>query len=124
MAISRPKESLLNIVPGTEFDDRANEIIASWDSWKAQQRSAQERERVAEANAVWRQAVEDYHAMGARLAKLRATTMDGVIAKLLAAAPHVTQDDLEDPTSSDAVLASAALDAQSLANVRIGEART
>ena len=40
--------------------------------------------------------------------------MAGVIAKLLAAAPHVTEDDLEDPTSSAAVLASAALDGLAL----------
>jgi hypothetical protein len=99
------------------YDDRTAEIIASWDSWQAECEAAKEREGVARAEAVWSQAVEDYHAMGARVAKLRATTMAGVIAKLLAAAPHVTEDDLEDPTSSNAVLASAALDAQSLANV-------
>jgi hypothetical protein len=69
------------------------------------------------------QAVDDYHAMGARVAKLRATTMAGVIAKLLAAAPHVTEDELKDNAHS-AVLAGAALDARALANVRIGEART
>jgi hypothetical protein len=60
--------------------------------------------------------------MGARVAKLRATTMAGVIAKLLAAAPHVTEDELKDDAHS-AVLAGAALDARVLANVQIGEAR-
>jgi hypothetical protein len=52
--------------------------------------------------------------MGARVAKLRATAMAGVIAKLLAAGPHVTEDELEDGAHS-AVLAGAALDAQALA---------
>jgi hypothetical protein len=61
--------------------DRADEIIASWDNWQAEQKAAQERECVAEAKAVWGQEVEDYHAMGVRVAKLRATTMAGVIAK-------------------------------------------
>jgi hypothetical protein len=122
MAIPRPNgPSELNVVPGTEFDDRANEIIASWDSWQAEQRAAREREGTAEAKALWNQAVEDYHAMGSRVAKLQAKTMAGVIAKLLAAAPHVTEDDLEDPTSSGAVLASAALDGLAL-NAR-GEGR-
>ena len=77
----------------------------------AEQKAAQERERVAEAKAVWGQAIDDYHATGACVAKLRATTMAGVIAKLLAAAPHVTE--LEDDAHS-AVLAGAALDAQAL----------
>ena len=60
--------------------------------------------------------------MGARVAKLRATTMAGVIAKLLAAGPHVTEDDLADDAHS-AVIAGAALDAQALAQEK-GEART
>jgi hypothetical protein len=102
--------------------DRVDEIIAAWDSWQAEQKAAQERECVAEARAVREQAVEDYHAMGARVAKLRATTMAGVVAKLLAAAPHVTEDDLEDDAQS-AILAGAALDAQALA-LKAGEART
>src|SRR3984957_16992064 len=103
--------------------DRVDEIIGSWDGWQAEQKAAKERECVAEARAVWEQAVEDYHAMGARVAKLRATTMAGVIAKLLAAAPHVTDDELEDDAHS-AVLAGATLDALALANVRFGEAST
>jgi hypothetical protein len=49
--------------------------------------------------------------------------MAGVIAKLLAAAPPVTEDELKDDAHS-AVLAGAALDARALANVQIGEART
>jgi hypothetical protein len=49
--------------------------------------------------------------------------MAGVIAKLPAAAPHVTDDELEDDAHS-AVLAGATLDALALANVRIGEAST
>lgn len=47
--------------------------------------------------------------------------MAGVIAKLLAAGPHVTEDELEDGAHS-AVLAGAALDAQALAQ-KAGEAR-
>jgi hypothetical protein len=38
------------------YDDRAAEIIASWDSWQAEQKAAKEREGVAEADALWAQA--------------------------------------------------------------------
>ena len=47
--------------------------------------------------------------------------MAGVIAKLLAAGPHVTEDQLEGDAHS-VVLAGAALDAQALAQ-KAGEAR-
>jgi hypothetical protein len=104
------------------WGDRVAEIIASWDSWQAEQKAAKEREGVTEAEALWSQAVDNYHAMGHRLAALQAKTMAGVIAKLLAAAPHVTEDDLESPTSSAAVLASAALNAQAI--IADKEART
>jgi hypothetical protein len=100
--------------PTSEFYDRANEIIASWDNWETEQKAAKEREGVADACALWEQAVENYHAIGHRVARQQAKTMGDVIAKLLAAAPHLTEDDLEDPTSSAAVLASAALDGLAL----------
>jgi hypothetical protein len=58
--------------------DRADEIMASWGSWQAEQKAAQERECVAEAKAVWGQAVDDYHAMGARVAKLRSSRPDAI----------------------------------------------
>jgi hypothetical protein len=105
------------------YDDRAAEIIASWDSWQAEQKAANEREGVAEADALWSQAVENYHAMGHRLAKLQAKTMVGVIAKLLAAASRVTEDELDDDAHFS-VLAGAALDAQVLMNARGEDART
>ncbi len=112
---SRPKGSFPhNILPASEFDDRANEIIASWDSWQSEWEAAREREGVAGAKALWRQAVENYHAMGHRVAKLQAKTMAGVIAKVLAAASHVTEDELEEDAHS-AVLAGAAMDAAALA---------
>jgi hypothetical protein len=62
----------------------------------------------------WSQAVKSYHAIGRQVAKLPAKTMAGVIAKLLAAASNVTEDDLEGDAHS-AILAGAALDAQALA---------
>ena len=120
LPISRPAESLHRIVPGTVFDGRANEIIVAWDNWQAEQKSAKEREGCAAAAYLWSQAVENYHAIGNRVAQLQAKTMAGVIAKLLAAASNVTEDDLEDDNNSHAaVLAGAALDAR-----RIEEARS
>jgi hypothetical protein len=106
------------------YDDRLAEIIASWDNWQPEREAAKAREGVADADDLWRQAVENYHAIGNRVAKLQAKTMAGVVAKLLAAAPHVTEDDLEDPTSSAAVLAGAALDALSLVNAPVAEPHT
>ena len=86
-------------------------------------KAAKERDGVAEADPLWAQAVENYHAMGHRLAKLQAKTIVGVIAKLLAAAPRGTEDELEDNAHSS-VLAGAALDAQLLMNSRSQEARS
>ena len=119
----RPNHPALpgNVLPGSEFDDRAREIIASWDSWQAEQRVAEDREGVLDASDLHEQAVENYKAMGHRVAKLQAKTMAGVVAKLLAAATEVTEDDLEGDADF-AILAGAALDALALANVRGEEA--
>ena len=109
--LSRPKGPFPHqILPSSEMDDRANEIITSWDNWQAEQKAAQEREGVAEAEAeaLWDRAVKDYHATGRRVAKLQAKTMASVIAKLLAAAPYRITDDLEGVAHS-AVFAGAAL---------------
>jgi hypothetical protein len=119
LPISRPAESLHRIVPGTVFDGRANEIIVAWDNWQAEQKSANEREGCAAAAYLWSQAVENYHAIGNRVAQLQARTMAGVIAKLLAAASTVTEDDLENDNNSHvAVLAGAALDARRIEKAR------
>jgi hypothetical protein len=106
-------------------DDRAEEIVAAWDRWRPDLKAAKEREGVATADALWGQAIEDYHASGNRLARYRAKTMAGIIAKLLAAVHAVTEDDLEDDNNSyAAVLAGAALDAQALLNPRGEEVRS
>jgi hypothetical protein len=110
----------LKMIPGTDFDARANEIVASWDRWQVEQVAAKVREGVAAAEALHSQTVHDYHAIGRQVAKLRAKTMAGVIAKLLAAAPSVTPDQL-DGDAHTSILAGAALDAQALANAPIGE---
>jgi hypothetical protein len=106
------------------YDDRIAEIVASWDDWQAERKAAKEREGVAAAKDLWNQAVENYHAIGNRVAKLQAKTMAGVIAKLIAAASQVTEDDLEDPEGHAAILAGAALDAKALLNPQRGEARS
>jgi hypothetical protein len=51
-----------------------------------------------------------------------AKTMEGLIAKIALIAPGYIEDDLDG--TYDGILASAAIDAQSLANVQIGEARS
>jgi hypothetical protein len=106
------------------YDDRIAEIVASWDDWQAERKAAKEQEGVAAAKDLWNQAVENYHAIGNRVAKLQAKTMAGVIAKLIAAASQVTEDDLEDPEGHAAILAGAALDAKALMNAKSGEAQT
>jgi hypothetical protein len=109
----------------TGYDDRVREIISSWDRWHANKKAAQEREGVPEADARWKRAVEIYHATGNCLAKQQAKTIAGVIAKLLAAASEVIEDDLRDDNNSyAAVLAGAALDAQALVEAQSEEALT
>ena len=105
-----------------ELDHRAAEIIACWDSWQAEQKAAKEREGGAEADRTLGPSCREL-SMGHRLAKLQAKTMVCVIAKLLAAAPRGTEDELEDNAHSS-VLAGAALDAQLLMNSRSQEARS
>jgi hypothetical protein len=102
-------------------DDRAREIVAAWDRWHADRTVAKEREGVAEAEARHSEAVDAYHAIGRQIAKLRAKTMADVIAKLLAAAPDVLEEDSESDEAYTAILAGAVLDAAALANVQIRE---
>ena len=84
------------LIPDSEFSARANEIVSAWDQWQAQKEVAKEREGVAEAQARWGEAVESYHAMGRRIARAPAKTMADVLAKLLAAAPDLDEDDLNE----------------------------
>ena len=121
---NRPKGPIpQRLVPDSEFDSRANEIISSWDQWQAEQRAAEEREGVAEADARWSEAIENYHATGRRIAKTPAKTMADVVAKLLAAAVRLTVDDLDEDANT-AIAAGAALDMQALTSGAKQEART
>lgn len=109
---------------GRRLEETYNTKCAAADRPKqAEQQAAQEREGAAEADALWGQALEDYHAIGARVAKLKAKTMDGVIAKLLAGAQHRNVDSLDDDAHA-AIIAGAALDALALTNAQREEART
>jgi hypothetical protein len=111
---NRPKGPIpRQVVPDSEFDTRANEIISAWDQWQAEQKAAKEREGVAEASERWGRALGSYNAMGRRIAKTPSKTMADVIAKLLAAAVHMTKDDLDDDAHI-AVAAGAAFDAGAL----------
>ncbi|MBV8896236.1 MAG: hypothetical protein JO051_06980 [Acidobacteriaceae bacterium] len=120
LPLRRPKVFPDGLLPGTDFDARANEIITAWDRWQAEQVAAQEREDVAKAEARHSEAVDAYHEIGSQVAKLRANTMAGVIAKLLAAAPIITPDELEEDAHLS-ILVGAALDAAILANVPVLE---
>ena len=52
------------VLPGSELDDRGTEIIASWDSWQAQQRAAEVAKGVLDASELHEQAVENYKGNG------------------------------------------------------------
>jgi hypothetical protein len=101
------------LVPPLAFKARAEEIVAAWDQWQAEQEAAKEREGVAEADARRGAAFDNFHEIGHRIAAMPAKTMAGVIAKLLAAAPLLNEDDLDDDTRL-AIVAGAALNAAAL----------
>lgn len=118
-----------------EIEPELSDLIATWQQASrsleethdakcaAQDRAKQAELEAAHANALWQKAIEDYHAIGARVAKLKAKTMTGVMAKLLAAAEHCTADGFEDDAHA-AILVGAALDALALTIAQNAETRS
>ena len=110
------------IYPTLAFIERAQEIVQTKDAYEAAEQAAKEHPDVLEAQARENALHAQWGKLAKRVATTPAKTPEGLIAKILLIASGYAEDDLDG--TYDGILASAALDAQALANARIGEART
>jgi hypothetical protein len=111
-----------NIYPTLDFVERAREIVRTKDEYEVASQAAKEHPDVLEAQARENALHAQWGELAKRVATTPAKTPEGLIAKVLLIASGYAEDDLDG--TYDGILASAALDAQALANARIGEART
>jgi hypothetical protein len=109
------------IVPTLAFAERAREIVQTKDEFEASWQAAGEHPDVLEAAARREALSERWSELAMRVTTTPAKTPEGLLAKFALIASGYAEDELDG--TYDGILASAALDAQSLANVRIGEAR-
>ena len=98
------------------FADRAREIVRTKDEFEASWQAAGEHPDVLEAAARREALSERWSELAMRVATTPAKTMKGLIAKFALIASGYAEDDLDG--TYDGILASAALDAQALANAR------
>ena len=117
-----PDISWSPLIPLRAFAERAREIVRAKDEFEASWQAAGEHSDVLEAAARREALSERWSELAMRVATTPAKTMEGLIAKIALIASGYAEDDLDG--TYDGILASAALDAQALANVRIGEARS
>ena len=110
------------LIPLRAFADRAREIVRTKDEFEASWQAAGEHPDVLEAAARREALSERWSELAMRVATTPAKTMEGLIAKIALIASGYAEDDLDG--TYDGILASAALDAQALVNVRLEEARS
>jgi len=110
------------IVPTLAFAERAREIVRTKDEFEALWQASGEHPDVLEANARHEALSERWSELAMRVATTPAKTMEGLIAKFALIASGYSEDDIDG--TYDGILASAALDAQALVNVRLEEARS
>jgi hypothetical protein len=110
------------IVPTLAFAERAREIVRTKDEFEASWQAAGEHPDVLEAAARREALSERWSELAMRVATMPAKTMEGLIAKIALIASGYSEDDIDG--TYDGILASAALDAQALVNVRLEEARS
>jgi hypothetical protein len=110
------------LIPLRAFAERAREIVRAKDEFEASWQAAGEHPDVLEATARRKALSERWSELAMRVATMPAKTMEGLIAKIALIASGYAEDDLDG--TYDGILASAALDAQALANVRLEEARS
>jgi hypothetical protein len=113
---------LPTVVPTLVFVERALEIVRTKDEYEAAYSAAKEHPDVLEAEARDEVLTEQWRELAMRVATTPAKTPEGLLAKFALIASGYAEDELDG--TYDGILASAAVDAQSLANIRIGEART
>jgi hypothetical protein len=104
------------IVPTLAFAERAREIVRTKDEFEASWQAAGEHPDVLEAAARREALSERWSELAMRVATTPAKTMEGMVAKIALIASGYSEDDLGG--TYDGILASAALDAQALANAR------
>ena len=104
------------LIPLRAFAERAREIVRAKDEFEASWQAAGEHPDVLEAAARREALSERWSELAMRVATTPAKTMEGLIAKIALIASGYAEDDLDG--TYDGILASAALDAQALANAR------
>jgi hypothetical protein len=104
------------LIPLLAFAERAREIVQTKDEFEASWQAAGEHPDVLEAQARHEALSERWSELAMRVATTPAKTMEGLIAKIALIASGYAEDDLDG--TYDGILASAALDAQALANAR------
>ena len=104
------------LIPLRAFAERAREIVRAKDEFEASWQAAGEHPDVLEAAARREALSERWSELAMRVATTPAKTMEGLIAKITLIASGYAEDDLDG--TYDGILASAALDAQALANAR------
>ena len=109
------------VVPTLVFVERAREIIRTNDEYEAARRAAKEHPDVLGAQARTDVLTERWRELATRVATTPAKTPEGLVAKLATIAPAYADDGVDG--TYDGILASAALDAQALAQ-KAGEARS
>jgi hypothetical protein len=110
------------VVPTLVFVERAREIIRTNDENESARRAAKEHPDVLGAQARADVLTERWGELATRIATTPAKTPEGLLAKFTLIASGYAEDELDG--TYDGILASAAVDAQSLANARIGETRS
>jgi hypothetical protein len=95
--VDKSMVTLLQSAPHTQA--RADKIVAAWDQYLADTRTAREKSRFEEADEAAREAVAELHELEGRIVQTRAKTPTGMLVKARMAAldPATvsTMDDLE-----------------------------
>ena len=95
--VDKSMVTLLQSAPHTQA--RADKIVAAWDQYLADMRTAREKSRFEEADEAAREAVAELHELEGRIVRTRAKTPTGMLVKARMAAldPATvsTMDDLE-----------------------------
>jgi hypothetical protein len=100
--------------PPEAFAERAREIVAIRDHFTAKLERAKANPEVMAADAETTARFNEWHSAALQLAKTRARTVDGMIAKLVMVATWGCYDEDEPNGTYDGILVSAALDAVAL----------
>jgi hypothetical protein len=109
------------VYPTLDFVERAREIGQTKDEYEAAEQAAREHPDVLEAEARENALHAQWGELAMRVATTPAKTLEGLLAKFALIASGYAEDDLDG--TYDGILASAALDAQALAQKAV-EART